>query len=773
MIKSSLFNKMMIAMSILLGCYFVATLYNSDFWGNILSPLNGFAAAGILMYTYINTDRKTSTRIIFLMCSLACISWALGDTLWAVLDFSGIDPIDNTIINLLYIMTNCFILASLTIFAALQFSKWNSIQLCVDFFIIGFLTLMLIWIAFFKKDISALHALLQLGFIPIFAIIVDVLIIIGVLSWYLSIRSGNITIFIRLFSFGAILFAVIDLYCNYLYVNLLYNPNSLIDFAYMVSLQLMAFGSLLKVIKKDSLFDLETLTNTGNKKNWIYSLLYPLIAVCIEGFIWTDLTIFAFVIFLYVSSCNYIQMAIENETLLKNEKIMNYILEKRVEEQISELKFLANQDTLTTLYNRRYFFNHLEESINTLYDNDLLAVLFIDLDRFKTINDNFGHHVGDKLLVALSDKLVVWNTYNATLARLGGDEFAVMFAGKYTLKEIEDFCEQIIELCSKPISIDDEILQVTISIGVSLYSSKADNGTTLMKNADIAMYRAKSQGYNKYQFYDSFFSDNINKNSEIEILLKQADIEKDFELYYQPQFSLPDRKLIGAEALIRWESTEHGYISPSEFIRVAEEINYISKIGKWVMEKTIGQAVKWNTLYPCELKIGFNVSPKQLSDEYFADNLKLLLKDGTVNSSWIDAEITESIMIEDHDKVISIFNLFNDLGITVSIDDFGSGYSSLAYLNKYHFNRIKIDRSLIDNLYTKNCSGTHVVKAIIAMAKAVGIKTIAEGVETEEQLNILIELGCDQIQGYLLGKPVPSDVFEENFIKKQFIPDIL
>jgi EAL domain-containing protein (putative c-di-GMP-specific phosphodiesterase class I) len=228
---------------------------------------------------------------------------------------------------------------------------------------------------------------------------------------------------------------------------------------------------------------------------------------------------------------------------------------------------------------------------------------------------------------------------------------------------------------------------------------------------------------------------------------------------------LPDRTLIGAEALLRWKSREYGYIPPGDFIPVAEEIDYILDLGKWVMGQTIFQSRIWNNRYGPRLKVGFNVSPKQLGDDTILELLQTLKSDPDFNTDWIDAEVTESVMIKDEVMARQIFGSFRALGISVSIDDFGTGYSSLGILDKFPFDRIKIDKSLIGKLSPADTSGVEVVRAIIGMANALGVKTLAEGVETQEQLDILIKLGCDQVQGYLLGRPVPAAVFEEMFIQ--------
>jgi diguanylate cyclase (GGDEF)-like protein len=548
----------------------------------------------------------------------------------------------------------------------------------------------------------------------------------------------------------------------------------LTDFAYILALDSIAFGALWKTHKNQPQYDLEKVTNVGARTKWVYLLIYPAAAILlyVTGIVeidldFRDIATFLVLTLFYMWFSKYYQLSVENTRLLDNEKRNNEILEQRVAEQVRELTFLANQDTLTTLYNRRYFLHCLDESIKSKRQNESLALLLFDLDRFKIINDNYGHDVGDRILIELSGRLVEWNNRGATIARLGGDEFVILLVGKYSRKYIESVCEEIIKNCSKPFTIDGRILEVSISMGVALYSPDAADGKALMKNADISMYRAKSQGYNKYQFYDPLFSYEMSRNAKLEALLKRADVEKDFELYYQPQFSLPSLELIGAEALLRWKNQEHGYIPPDVFIPVAERIDYIYKLGKWVIKETIRQAAIWNNYRSISIQIGFNISPKQLNDDRFIDDMRNIIAETEINTNWLDAEITESIMISDKERVEIVFRMLKALGISISIDDFGSGYSALGYLNEYPFDRIKIDKSLIDNISSYNTSGTSIVRAAITMAKAVSIKTIAEGVETPEQLEMLIELGCDQAQGYLLGRPVPADIFEQRFIRLQ------
>ncbi|SHI16670.1 diguanylate cyclase (GGDEF) domain-containing protein [Sporobacter termitidis DSM 10068] len=467
-----------------------------------------------------------------------------------------------------------------------------------------------------------------------------------------------------------------------------------------------------------------------------------------------------------VKSAKYVRIARENQALCQEQYDINEELEKRLAEQLEAMSALADRDAVTRLYNRNYFFRCIEEAARSLEAGDKLAVLQFDVDRFKTINVSYGHDVGDKAIAAIADRLMAWNTHGAVLARLGGDEFAVMRRGRMSREELDACCRELIDICSAPIFVGDQVLYVTISVGVAVCPDDAGDGVTLLKNSDISMYKAKTEGFNKYVFYSPLYKENITRKNEIEALLRKADFSKDFELVFQPQFELPGERLIGAEALLRWKSAEHGYIPPSVFVPVAEEIDFISRIGKWVLVQAVEQIVLWNKTYGTQLKMGVNISPRQLSEDDFFMTLKTLITDSRVNTAWIDAEITENLMIEENSKVKPIFDLLEELNISVSIDDFGSGYSSLGYLNKYRFDRIKIDKSLVDNLLLPGGSGVEVVRAIIRLAEAVGKTTIAEGVESHEQLRILNKLGCRQVQGFLLGKPVRAEDFARNFIER-------
>lgn len=763
--KNKTFSVTLIILIVLLVLYAYFIIIDSPILAGLFSFLNSAAAGVMTLTAFFLCDRKQQIRFCFLLISIACFSWMLGDAIWGMYIFNGEDPTQNVLATWFYFVPNIIFGIAAVFFGYSQYSKWRSIKGIIESLTIGVLSILIIWIVFFNKDDLAISFLTSDGFISAASIFIDIFIFIEFLIWFFSDSRKKIPVYILLVSIGIFLYATVDLIYYYIAYKNLYMPNSITDLLYIVSIMVIAAGALWKRLPGSSIDDLKVITEDRSKSKWAYLLAFPAFSIAAEGFNIIDLLIITVIICLYHASIKYIQLANENERLLENEFSINAKLEKRIEEQLLELSALANQDTITKLYNRRYFSVCLVETIELLQQDEILAVLQFDVDRFKTINDSYGHDVGDKVIIELSKRLLEWNTSNSVISRLGGDEFAILLHGFISTQQLEEYCSQIVELCSAPIFIDNQVLYITISIGVSVCPKDARDSVSLLKNSDIAMYRAKAEGFNRFVFFSPSFKENLRRKNEIEALLRKADMESDFELVFQPQFELPDKLLIGAEALLRWKNPEHGYIPPSIFIPVAEEIDYISRIGKWVLKKAIEQIVAWNKGYLLNLKMGVNISPKQLVENDFFITLKTIIASNKVNTAWLDAEITENLMIEEKSKVKAIFNLFRELNISVSIDDFGSGYSSLGYLNKYHYDRIKIDKSLIDNLLLPGGSGIEVVKAIISMAKAVGKTTIAEGVETLEQLNILTDLGCSQVQGYLLGKPVPADIFEKKYFK--------
>lgn len=751
--------------TLLIIAYFVSSMIGLDLLSNVLSPLIAGLCAVAMVYSYRKSTNKKAAGKVFIFYAISFFSWVVADIFWAACFATNANPTDCIQATIFYFITNIFISIVILIFNFYHFKQFKSFQLLLDINAIGLLNILFIWITFFQKKDTWLEVLFMDGWFSLISIVGDFLILIGIVIIVYSFRNIKSPKYAYFFLIGILLFALNDSFYYYSIANNFYLPNSITDVIYVGAFFIITVGALIRTLFEPNK-NIEIPSNMGIGKRWLALFIYPLITIFFEGFVFFDVFYFITVIMIYRAISLQFHLSIKNKELYLKELEINNTLEKRIEEQFAELNFLANKDTVTMLYNRRFFVNSIEETLSSLDMNEVLSVFIIDVDRFKTVNDSFGHDVGDKVLIELSNRLHECVKDKAVLARLGGDEFALFFRGKYSEDDLEKFAKDIIEYCSPPIIIGKHKLYITLSIGISIYKSVLDDRVTLMQNADIAMYRAKSLGYNKYVFYDPFFKASIEKKNEIEVMLKKANIEKDFELFYQPQFSLLDNKLIGVEALIRWKSAERGYIVPNEFISIAEEIDYINKIGKWVMHEAIRQIIKWNITYSMNLKIGINISPKQLYEDDFLTTLNTIIKKEHFNTTWLDAEITENIMIEESNRTNLIFQSFKKLGVSISLDDFGAGYSSWGYLNKYPFNRIKIDRTLIEQLSVNNKNSLHIVKAIISMSRDMGKLTIAEGVETKEQLEILKKLGCEQAQGFLLGRPVSVDEFEEAFIKK-------
>jgi diguanylate cyclase (GGDEF)-like protein len=762
--------------------YFVATVYNFDTVGNIVSPILTFIAFAVLIKMVSDHTKSKVERIIWVSYGLACFFWGSADLVWAIYEFApGLDPETSVLITYLYPITNIFLGIGVLVYGIQTYKRWNGIQLLIDSIAIATVSLMLVWNIFFDKSTVMLDRIIADEFSSILSIVLDVIIFVGIAIWYISVRRGKVPTYIKIIAVAIVMFVITDIYYYYVYFKDLYIANTLVDAFYMTSLLLIAVGALvLQKLKQKGFYNDAELdySNIGFKRKGIVLIVAPIVEVLIKGVVMTDLGVFLLIILAHEILSVYVQGSINNEILLAKEIEMNRVLEdeinrrtreileknKELEEKNTRLKFLSNQDTLTKLYNRRYFTQALEKEIETMKPQEAMAILFIDVDRFKIINDTYGHAVGDELLIALSKRLQQFNWRNTILARLGGDEFVIGLRGEFDYKHMEQISADIIKTCGETIEIGKYIFHVNLSIGISIYPLDANSKDVLMKNADIAMYQAKAAGGGKYISFDHSFTDKLNRKNHIELLLRRADFNQEFEVYYQPQFSIPDKRLVGAEALLRWNKSSEGFISPEEFIPVAEEIDYINQIGKWVMEQAIGKAGQWNSTYASDLKVGINVSPKQLDNKDFINILKKIMKDNNILTQWIDIEITESVAIEGEYRIEQIVSIFEGVGVSISVDDFGTGYSSLSYLKFFPFERIKIAKPLIDAIATANYD-LQIVKAIIMLAKSIHMKTIAEGVETQEQLDILVELGCDEIQGYLLGRPVPAEVFEQKYLK--------
>ncbi|MCV6607700.1 MAG: EAL domain-containing protein [Campylobacterales bacterium] len=434
--------------------------------------------------------------------------------------------------------------------------------------------------------------------------------------------------------------------------------------------------------------------------------------------------------------------------------ISNEITEKK--EQEEKIKKLAFFDNLTGLPNRALFFDRLNQAIErSQRRKNHLAIAFFDLDRFKNINDNYGHDIGDELLKSVSKRVLRIMRKEDTFARIGGDEFVLIFENVNKVSEIIPKLEQIREEIELPIIIKDLELFTTTSIGVSVYPEDSTSATELLKNADMAMYESKSKGKNRYNFFSKEMNITASRNMIIESGLRKAIEKGNFSLKYQPIYNIDDLSINGVEALIRWEHYELGFISPEEFIPVAEDTGLIIDIGKWVMEKATSDIKSVWEKTGKKFCLSLNISPIQLSKTNFSwcvDNACEM-----IDIEYLDLEVTETAIMDKTFNTLNILKEINQMGIKISIDDFGTGYSSLSYLKAIPHDRIKIDKSFVGDIEHDEDDRV-IVKVIADLGKTMGSELVAEGVETKEQLEYLREIGCDLVQGYYMSKPVDLEV---------------
>jgi diguanylate cyclase len=432
-------------------------------------------------------------------------------------------------------------------------------------------------------------------------------------------------------------------------------------------------------------------------------------------------------------------------------RAIRYAIERKRAEL--ELNYLARYDSLTGIPNRPYFQDQLQRAVNRARRNgSKLGLLFVDLDRFKTVNDTLGHGIGDVLLKAVVERLQDNIRGGDVFARLGGDEFALLMEDIRTPLELEALACKLIESFRKPFEADGRAITVTASIGIAVFPTDNSDAMGLLKNADIAMYQAKHKGRNGLQFYTPQMHEEILKYHQIEMDLKRALEDRQFRLVYQPMVNLVDRGLHSVEALLRWHHPERGLVSPDEFIAVAEESGYIVPIGLWVLREACRQIKAWENAGLDPPRVAINVAPVQFRQADFLRQVRQILREHDVAPSLIELELTEGSLMEDTEGIHRCLRELKAEGVRLSIDDFGTGYSCLNYLKTFPIDVIKIDRSFVAEI--DDTSGAQAICAVIlSIARSLSLESVAEGVTSERQLEFLIEHGCRFGQGYYFAKP--------------------
>lgn len=479
------------------------------------------------------------------------------------------------------------------------------------------------------------------------------------------------------------------------------------------------------------MLDIEAMTKLSLMKGWFYVLISGIM-------LYTLLQL----------SLNKVSK-MEQELICSNEK----------------LKQLAYYDPVTNLYNRTSLYEKLSLCLTKEPDKKR-AILSIDMDNFKYINDTIGHYCGDQLIFSIGKRLSTLIGYNRSIFRLGGDEFVILVHDYSSLQDIEELAVSVAQTFKEPFHIEGNVLHVTASTGIALYPIHGADVDELLKCSDIAMYKAKEAGKNRFVFYDELMNQVVNDRVLIERYLRSAIDKNELELYYQPQLDLKTNKISGFEALLRWRSPELGLVSPLRFIKVAEDTHLIISIGEWVLQN----ACRFMKTMHCrgykDLSISVNVSILQLLQNDFSKKVLEILEDLGLEPGYLELEITESILMESYDEIKAQLEILRGNGIKIALDDFGQGYSSLSYLKQLPITTLKIDKVFIDSIADED--GSSITGTIVMMGRKMGLSVVAEGVETIEQLEYLARNKCHKVQGYYFSRPLPQTEAEDLLVSRLF-----
>ncbi len=755
----------MLIQLVLLFSYIVIAPTSNAF-ADVISIVLMFYSGLFVLFSVKNSKYKS----LWVLLAMMPLSWAIINTvIFYINNFIDMRLEAMSYLVYLYNISNIIMVMAVSTYFIKNISKWHRVKLILDILVMLVIVTGLASALIFSNLESSGIPLLDLINLGIY-MTTDLLALSIVLVLITSTRVKNISINLYiiitsfLFYFAADMLRAVEVSFS------TYVSPILVHTLFLATFTVIVIAKHVETTYKtvETKYDKEVPENIRVSPLTIWLAAIPLVLFAFGRINLAHFAIIAVAIIVYQFIGFYLNRASMAEIIIKKEQRISEELEALVEDRTralmkmnKELTTLSIKDELTGLYNRHYFIEGLKQRIK--HKDQHFSVLFMDLDRFKIINDVHGHAMGDHVLKEVADRFEKNRKNRCVYYRVGGDEFAVVCESDQ-IKELEQLSQQIIGLLEEPVKIDDYQFYIGISIGIARFPKDALNVGDLMKYSDIAMYHAKnSEQADKYILYSSALIDQIERRNLIELLIKNADFDRDFALYYQPKFSTESHKLVGMEALLRWYHHELGFISPGEFIPIAEESGIILELSDWVFEKAAKQIKQWNTLLNEDLVMSVNVSPLSLDSIHFIPKIENLLLENELNPKWMEFEITENSALNSAVKLEEIFTTLSGLGVWISIDDFGTGYSSLSYIKRYDVDILKIAKELIDNITTDN-SDHLIVRAIIMMAKGMGLKTIAEGVETKEQYDLLKELECDAIQGYYLGKPMPAVKFNKDIL---------
>lgn len=768
--KKKVYRLLQVVLCAYFVIYMLAVLNNSEYWGNILSPAGTFIAFVILLFS----AKSKTKRQYFLLLSLACFSWAAADVLWAIYYFIfALDPNQLDLFTYLYFLPNIFMTLTVGKIMFDQRKSMMTLQLIIDITAFSCAILAFIWIIAFNDEFKNLLSIDPSTIVIFFYMLTDFFVAAASIMWLISIskiRKRFVNLFIM--CLGIISYALIDMFYSYQYFNNLYIPNNIVDGIYMTSFMLFAWGGLRDIYYPSRFFvpHLHEFNNFSRGLKGLFLLLPLFILLTLNKINMSTILVFLIVAAVYEVVSHLITAERKNEELLYQEKTINAFLEELINERTEELKksnqdleMLVKKDYTAKIYNKSNLVIILKKVMQQIKPSESILILIVYIERLNEMNDVLRHKTIEKVLKSTVDKFRDCISIDTVVARLSNKKFALILKGNFSRDEAEQTARIIIRHYSGLQQIDSHIIYSGLNIGMGIYPGDGLDSEEIVRKAELALSQAQKMGINQCLFFNESLQENINRKTKIRMLLDKADFEQEFQLYYQPQYDITGRVLVGAEALLRWNNPEIGKIDPQEFIPIAEETGIIIRLGEWTIRKAINQIVKWNESYDSKIKISINISLAQLTNTAFMDNLIVLLHDINAYPEWVDIEVSEWIAMNGEKKFAEVFNRISELGFSISIDNFGNDYSSLSYLKDFPINRIKISQKLVNNIAEDN-SKEKIVKAIVSMAKSLGLKVIAVGVEYKEQLEVLSNIECDEIQGRFFGYPLPVTEFEKIYL---------
>ncbi len=762
---------LLIAAQLIMLTFYTFSQNTSALVSDILGPLIGLSSC-IVPFSLIKKQISSYFRFGWLFIGMMGLTYGLIET--AIVLTYYISPVSismDFITDFLLLIPNLMMVGTIIVFFLANVKHWNKKQMLLDIIIMIVVVLGIASGIFFSKDeFLNLSAIKQLSITIYLLANFSTALLVMVLITSVRKRKFNVNFLLTALAFMNFIFA--DGIQIYQRMNGTYVANSFSDTLYLLTFVIITLAAVIETYSPASQKYSETpqfVTNIGRSLAIYFVMPVPILFYILDLISLTHLTVILICIMVYMVFNSILQKNIITELTLSQEKELKKELERLVDERTldlekvnEELVYRSITDSLTGIHNREYFIELLETKI-TEEAFMPFSVVYIGINRFKVVNDTHGHELGDRILKIIASRLKKMENQNLKLARIGSDEFCVYIETDLADK-IDGFIDDILYSINLPIVIDDYSFNMEFSIGVSRYPKDALTASELIRYADIAMYYAKNEmSSHKYVLHSSDSARKIERRNQIELLLQKCNYDEEFNLHYQPQFDIASGKLIGMEALVRWHSAKAGSISPSEFIPVAEEVGAIHSISDWVFKNGLEQIKLWNRDYEKDMIMSLNISPRSLDRLNFIPDFRKTITDSGAKPEWIGIELTEHSAMSSATKMEEFLTSLSGLGIKVSIDDFGTGYSSLSYLKRFDVDVIKIARELIQNIETDHTELV-IIKSIIRMAEGMGIATLAEGVETEGQLQLLRDLQCNTVQGYYTGRPVDAFAFESIYL---------